>query len=517
MSNLRAKQNEELPIGAASQSNWGVQGWGIMARQVVPKDNYVIEAGWALLPDGDSLKPTRDVAIVVQKGIISDIADTRIAKDLPRIDARTQLVLPGLICGHTHCASGSATRGLIESGRYYTRPLEFVESLSEDELDDLTAYNLAELIRSGATTLLEMSLSHRQMESFVRVARRWNVRAFVGSMIPDVNRVTPIWERSYETVLADAELDTLAEIERYLDFARRLDSNNGLMLPMIAAHAADTHTDATLMAIAAGARELGTGVHIHVSQRARETTRIRAEQGLTPVQWLEKLGCFDGPLFAAHMTGMDLNIDPAIMTKHGAVYAHCPSAGGAGAASQPYPEALAAGMRVNVAVDTHSNDMIENLKLAVLYGRNRARHLHETSVAPMVMPSVHDAIAGTTILSARGLHRNDLGRLSIGAAADITTIDVSGLLVGAGALPPDPLNNLLYASGTQVRNVIVAGRPLVHDGHLVDHDEVELIQRGGTIMQKIWRQLESEDWLDNAPQSPFLNLGGASAGISSLD
>ncbi len=40
-----------------------------------------------------------------------------------------------------------------------------------------------------------------------------------------------------------------------------------------------------------------------------------------------------------------------------------------GGQTQQYPEALGAGMNVNIGIDTHSNDYLENLKLAVLYGR----------------------------------------------------------------------------------------------------------------------------------------------------
>ena len=49
--------------------------------------------------------------------------------------------------------------------------------------------------------------------------------------------------------------------------------------------------------------------------------------------------------------------------------------GGAGTSSgsQPYPEALTAGVKVNVGIDTHSNDYVENMKLAVICGRARAR------------------------------------------------------------------------------------------------------------------------------------------------
>ncbi len=74
------------------------------------------------------------------------------------------------------------------------------------------------------------------------------------------------------------------------------------------------------------------------------------------------------------MSGLDWATDPEVLKRGGVIYAHCPSAGGAGQVglTQPYPEALAAGMKVSIGVDTHSNDYLENLKLAVLSGLLKA-------------------------------------------------------------------------------------------------------------------------------------------------
>jgi cytosine/adenosine deaminase-related metal-dependent hydrolase len=60
----------------------------------------------------------------------------------------------------------------------------------------------------------------------------------------------------------------------------------------------------------------------------------------------------DGPFFGAHFTAPDWAVDPPILNDAGAVYSTCPSAGGAGGGTQPYPEALAAGLKVNVGIDT---------------------------------------------------------------------------------------------------------------------------------------------------------------------
>ncbi|MSO65570.1 MAG: amidohydrolase, partial [Alphaproteobacteria bacterium] len=435
----------------------------------------------------------RDAHMVVDGARIVEVRPGRFSGDLPLVAVPFDILLPGFISGHTHVASGTPTRGIIEAGGPRRRASHLVAALGERELDDLTAYNLAEILRSGCTTQLEMSQSLRQAESYVRVAKRWGVRGYPGGMVPATPRVDAIWARTDDRILFESVPETLREIEANLAFARRhMNAGEGRIRPMLAPHATDTHTPETLRALAAGARELGTGLHFHVAQSAEETARVRALWGKTPVQWLDSLGLLEMPMFGAHMTALDWRTDPDILNRRGSVYVHCPSAGGAGGMSQPYPEALGAGMNVNVGLDTHSNDYVENLKLAVIAGRARAELVAGHHSGPVVAPAMADALAGATIVAARGLGRDDLGRLAVGARADFISIDLAGFLVGAGAVPPEPLHNLMYANGLSVRHVATDGRFQVFDGHLVIDDEAEVIRRGAAVVETIWTQLSRE-------------------------
>jgi cytosine/adenosine deaminase-related metal-dependent hydrolase len=213
---------------------------------------------------------------------------------------------------------------------------------------------------------------------------------------------------------------------------------------------------------------------------------------------LEELGFYSQAVFAAHLIAADPAIDLPILARNKATFAHCPSANGAGGSSgsHPYPEALAAGLNTSIGIDTHSNDYVENIKLAVLYGRARARLLADRSPVPLKAPTLWDAIESATINPARGLKRDDLGRIAVGAKADICTIDVSGFLVGTGTTPPEPLNNLLYANGLSVRHVMTDGTFQVYNGRFIADDENRLLQRGGGVVEKIWAQLRAEKWFD---------------------
>lgn len=465
-----------------------------------PEGTFVVHAGWALTEKDGQLDLVRDAYILVRDGVIVDISTAPIKGKGPVVDAKMHLVVPGFISGHTHVCSATPTRGIIESGRSYRTPLQMVEELSDDDQDALTAFNLAELLRSGCTTQIEMSLTLRQAESYVRVAKKWGVRGYPGPMIPNTTRLFDVWFRTDDAPLFASEAGTLAEIELARAFGKKnMGAGAGRILPMMTAHATDTHTEKTLQALKAACVELGTGLHLHLSQSREEAKRVKALWNVSPTEWLEKFGLLDQPVFGAHMSAIDWATEGPILKRHGTVYAHCPSAGGAGGPSMPYPEALGAGVPTNIGIDTHSNDYLENLKLAVLIGQVRYWHQRSNSAKIMKEPTVWDAIDAATRIPADALKRKDLGRIAVGAKADLVSVDVSGLLSGAGALPPEPLHNLLYCNGLMVRHVMTDGRIQIYDGHLMVADEAKISADGGRVVASIWDRLEKEDWFTKTP------------------
>jgi 5-methylthioadenosine/S-adenosylhomocysteine deaminase len=468
-----------------------------------PDGDFVIEAGWVLAFVAGSPKLLRGGCIRVRGDRIEEVSEAPIRTDTRRIDAGDQLLLPGFISGHTHAASATPTRGIIETGRSFGRPFELVESFTDEELDDLTAFNVAELLRSGCTTHVEMSLSVRQFASYLRVAKRWGVRSYPGGMIPGPDAWAKVWFSTDDQPLLDSVPTTLAEIEAYRQLAI---ANNGVeegrIRPMMMPHAPDTHTPETLAASLAVARELGNGIHIHLAQSPDEVARVKRLWGKRPVEWLSELGLFEERVFGAHLWHIDLASDPPILASSGRfTYAHCPSALGAGGSNgtQPYPELLAAGVNTSIGLDTHSNDYLENLKLAVLDGRARYYLLHTHSPVPMRLPTPRDAVNAATINAAGGLGRDDLGRIVPGAKADFCTVDVTGFLVGVGALPPEPLNNLLYGNGMSVRHVVTDGNFQVMNGRLVVDDEERVAKRGGAVVERLWKELDAERWFTPEP------------------
>lgn len=151
-------------------------------------------------------------------------------------------------------------------------------------------------------------------------------------------------------------------------------------------------------------------------------------------------------------------------------------------------------MAVNIGIDTHANDYLECVKMGVIKGQARHGTLGVAGSVPSVSPTIHDAVLGATRVAADGLRRPDLGRIEVGARADLVGVDVSGPLVGSGAFPPDPVVNLLYASGRQVASVMVDGAWQLFDSQLMVAKERDVISEGGRVATQIWDQLRAEGW-----------------------
>lgn len=455
----------------------------------------VLEPGGALVPRGDGHRLLRNPSIRINGERIVEVVEGPVRAKAPRIQMRDQLLLPGFISGHTHVAGGSCTRGTFEGTRSYVRPLELAEMLSDDDLDALTAYNMLEIIRGGCTTQVEMALSSRQADSYVRVAGPWGSRGYPGAMIPGVPRLFGFWPAPNEPAFEASIPVTLQEIEEARRFGRRWNGAfEGRMRPMITPHATDTHTPETMAAVIAVAKELGNGIHLHLAQGQGEVTAVQRRWGMRPVEWIDSLGMFEVPVFGAHMSGADLRLDPPLLADRSFVYSTCPFGGGANGNLQPYPEMLAAGVAVNIGIDTHTNDYLECVKMGVIKGQARHGTLGVAGSVPSVSPTIHDAVLGATRVAADGLRRPDLGRIEVGARADLVGVDVSGPLVGSGAFPPDPVVNLLYASGRQIASVMVDGAWQLFDSQLMVAKERDVISEGGRVATQIWDQLRAEGW-----------------------
>jgi cytosine/adenosine deaminase-related metal-dependent hydrolase len=190
--------------------------------------------------------------------------------------------------------------------------------------------------------------------------------------------------------------------------------------------------------------------------------------GRRPLELLDDWGWLAADVTLAHLCDIT-PADMAVLAGAGVTATHAPGCDlpmGWGVA----PMAALADAGVPVGLGTSGG------------GSNDAGHLlADARLALQAAPLAGRPVAAREVLtwatrgSADGLGRGDLGRLAVGARADLVCWDVTGV---ADAGVADPVAGLLWASpGRRPRHVVVGGRVVVRDGVLQTVPEADVAGR----------------------------------------
>jgi cytosine/adenosine deaminase-related metal-dependent hydrolase len=176
---------------------------------------------------------------------------------------------------------------------------------------------------------------------------------------------------------------------------------------------------------------------------------------------------------AGHKAGLNFALGELLLSGTTSV-AHCPTVFSRyGQTLQDFGRYRRAGITLGIGTDTLPHNMLEEMRTAIVAGRIASGY------ADSVYPA--DVLEAATVGGARMLGRDDIGRLAVGAKADLFTVDLSH-----PAMRPlrDPLRSLIYTAAERpVRDVFVDGRKVVAEGRLTTIDmaaaaaEIEAAQR----------------------------------------
>jgi 5-methylthioadenosine/S-adenosylhomocysteine deaminase len=383
-----------------------------------------------------------------------------------RIDARDQIVLPGLINAHTH-APMVLFRGLADDLALmdwlnnYIFPAE-AKTVSPDFVRIGTRLAALEMIESGTTTFADMYYFEDEIAAAVHEA---GMRAVLGQSVirfPVPDAKTP------EAALARAEAFITAW---------RADP---LITPAVAPHAPYTVEAPTLMAARALANRYGVPVLIHLAETQDEVLTIEKTKHQSPTQYLDSLGFFQGRTLAAHAVWLtDADIDTIAARKVG--LAHNPGsnmklASGVAAVPKWLSRGVQAGLGTDGAASSNDLDMFEAMRLAALLHKVETRDPRAASAAQILEMATRGGAA------ALGL-ADRTGSLEPGKEADVITIAADG----ARQTPMfDPISHLVYvAHGDDVRNTIVAGKVLMRDRRVATLSETEVLRDARAMAARV--------------------------------
>jgi cytosine/adenosine deaminase-related metal-dependent hydrolase len=415
-----------------------------------------------------------------------------------RLDATGKLVIPGLVNVHCHADTEAGGRLIADVGRrdyFHTGFLNYygarqgTKSLGPRQDPEIGGrFAMAEMLRNGCTTVVDIGVA---AESHARIAGELGLRAYLSPAYKSSEyAVDGNGRLSYE----DDEAAGMAGLERAKDFIRkRAGEYDGRLQGMLFPYQVDTCSPALLRATRKAADELGVGIEIHAGQNLLEFHEILRRHTMTPVEYLADTGLL-GPdaivghciiSTAHHLAALPAGRDLEILARTGATVAHCPLVfARRGNALESFAKYRGAGVNVALGTDTYPRDLISEMRWA--------SNLCKIVERDFTVATAADVFTAATLGAARALRRDDLGRLAPGAKADVVLIDMKSFRMGPYR---DPIKALVQCgTGDDVDRVIVDGKTVVEDGHVVGLDEAALLAQAQAEADRLWGTIPDWHW-----------------------
>ncbi len=230
-------------------------------------------------------------------------------------------------------------------------------------------------------------------------------------------------------------------------------------------HAEYTSTEKIARGVAEACLEHNSPVHVHVAETEAEVEGCqKRHNGLTPVEYLNKVGLFDVRAIAAHCVHINEK-DAEILAQKNVTIATCPISNlKLSSGVMPAKMVFEKGINVSVGTDGVSSNnnlnYIEDLKFFSLI--HKGISLDPTFIDPK------DALYASSRAGAIGLGRNDCGMIKVGMKADLVLLDYSQ----PHMQPTDNLlEHLVYSTqGGDVVMTMVDGNILYNNGEFTTID-----------------------------------------------
>jgi len=413
--------------------------------------------------DDDSLAIKGDSIVAV--GPRNEIEAKYSAPDT--LNASGKLVLPGFINGHTHVPM-TLFRGLHDDVtlddwlRKYIFPAE-AKNVTEEFVRWGTRLAAAEQIRAGVTTYADMYYFEDAVAEETKAA---GMRGVLGETFIDF----PAPDNKNETAM-------LTYTEAFL----KKWQGDPLIHASVAPHSIYTCSKKTLEDTSVLARKYHAPILIHVSEMKKEWDDSQKQNGMSPVQYLEKVGVLGPDVVAAHCIFVDAVDRKTLADRHvGCV--HNPSSNMMLASGvSPVPEMRAAGVAVGLGTDgpagsNNDLDIMEEMDLA-------AKLAKITKCDPLAL-NAKATVEMATIDGARALHmQKEIGSLEAGKKADLVLLDLDK----PNAVPMyEVYAQIAYAlKGSDVSTVIIGGKPVMRDHKLLTVNEAEAVAKAQEYKKKI--------------------------------
>lgn len=403
-----------------------------------------------------------DGAVLVDGALIAAVGAFAVLQaahpDADVVGSATDLVVPGYINSHQHLTGDRLIQSSIPDDLppgdaifAWSVPVHAAHTGDDDEL--AATLTLAESLMNGITSTFEAG-TVAYPERVVAAAKKVGARLTIGSWGWDI-------EEGPYTGSPDEVLDRQRESLALAD--------GDLISAWVSLVGHDLMSDELVIRASELARAEHAGLTFHLSPSTSDTDSYLARTGKAPLVHLHGLGAIGSHVKIAH--GVHLDDDEVqIVIDTGAAVLACPWAylrlGQGTSRSFRHLDLWKAGASLALGCDAeNAGDMVDGIRTAALF----AGLAKDTTMDPTIF-GANDALELLTIRGAQALGVDaSVGSIEVGKQADLVVHDRSRV----EWIPPsdDPVLQLIWGSdGRSVRDVYVAGTPVVSDGVLAALD-----------------------------------------------
>lgn len=440
--------------------------------------DILITGGLVGTQDGERhIYPNGAVAIQGNK-IVAVGPAAQVEKAFPAktvINASGKIVMPGLICTHTHMPSVvghnmpvdySKFRSFMDLLTQWWWP-DVEEQTSREGIYWTTLWAAGKMLKTGTTTVCDMVEAPSVVEGCLDITAK---------AIQEIGSRAVI---CYESTQRISDQNAEAGIKENVRFFKQWKGDpNSRVSGRIAVHTAYTTSEEMLRRVRGIATDLEAGLVIHVAEIP--PAMLIEKYGRTAPVVLRDTGFLGPDVLAVHCIHMTPE-EIAIWKQFDVKVSHTPMSnmlGGNGIA--PVVEMLNEGVTVSLGHDCFfSLDLFQYIRMAYLLHKV---HHHN----PGVIPSFQAIDLATTNGAKALLKEKEIGSLEVGKKADVIIIQPN---------QPSPLLPQLFydtlindVDGADVEIVLVDGKVVVKDHKLVNIDENEVHQKVIEETTKLWKR-----------------------------
>jgi 5-methylthioadenosine/S-adenosylhomocysteine deaminase len=397
------------------------------------------------------------------------------------INASHLVVIPGFVQTHIHLCQ-TLFRGMAEDLQlldWLQQKIFPLEAAHNEKSTYLSAMlGIAELVRSGSTTILDMgSVNHH--DEIIRAIGETGFRAFTGKAMMDINAAYP---KLKET--------TRAAVDSTRDLAEKWHNSYGERIKYAPApRFVLSCTDGCMKEAFEMTKNFdGMLFHTHASENKGEIKAVRERCKMNNVEFLNHLGVLSKKSVLAHCIHLNEN-EIRIMKKTQANISHCPSSNlklGSGVAD--VPRYISEGISVSLGSDgapcNNNLNMFQEMRLAGLL----QKPIHE----PTSMP-VKTIFEMATINGAKALGlEEEIGSIEVGKKADLIFLDLRSFWNPLQLDHTQELySTLIYsANPSNVDSVMIDGEWIYENKKFVKLDIEEIYPKAKSELKKLLKRIK---------------------------